>query len=346
MDLKYFFSARTEDLILSLDLNERVVPRRDDRESALLRAERELNFVRREGLRILCYGYENYPRRLSFCPEAPLVLYVKGDADLDAEKIISVVGTRRCTQTGTGFVDKMISEFGSLRCEATVVSGLAYGIDTAAHEASLKAGLPTVAVLAHSLDTIYPPMNRNLARDILAARGALVSEYPSGTRPFRPNFLERNRIVAGLADITVVVESEVKGGAMSTARHAFEYDREVAAVPGRYLDTMSSGCHLLIRSQRASLVTSAKDIMDTMGWKVPLSSGQTEVQSTGNIFGALEGDEKIIYEILLKADEAVPITLLQSKLGLKIAEVLSLLGEMELDGLVHKLPGNKFVAVR
>lgn len=345
MSREEFFALTTPELVRRLGINERYVPRSEARHNAMWRAREELKFVENGGIKVYGLGDEGYPVRLNECPDAPLALYVLGEAGLDVERIMSVVGTRRATVVGLGFVDRMLRGLTEAGVTPSVVSGLAYGIDTSAHEGALRYGLPTVAVVAHGLDTIYPPANRNLARDIISKGGALVTEYPSATKPFRPRFLERNRIVAGLSDLTLVVESEVKGGAMSTARLAFDYNRVVGAVPGRWNDDMSAGCHKLINSNKAQLIASAADVADAMDWHSVKTGEVTDISTDGNLFAPVEPEKAVVYDYIKSAGAPVSLTDLQQLMGLGTGPMLSLLGDMELDGIVIKLPGNKFTLV-
>lgn len=335
-----FFLRPAEELIRLLQMREKSVPKAVDRQLALEHARHELKFVNRAGIRVLMLGTEDYPQKLASCVDAPVALFMLGDADVNAERMVSVVGTRRCTSVGVGFVENFCEDISAVKPKPTIVSGLAYGIDTVAHENALRNDLPTIGVLAHGLDTIYPSANRTLARDIVKNHGALITEYPSATRPYRGHFLERNRIVAGISDFTLVVESEVKGGAMSTARLASEYNRQVGAVPGRWSDEISSGCNHLISMGRSMLVASARDVLSAMGWQ----AADSESPITESLFGVMEGDRKYVFTLLTKSAEPLTLTSIRQHLGLNMGELLSLLGEMEFDGLVRKLPGNRFVA--
>ena len=202
------------------------------RDEALFRARREVEFMERHNIRAYSLYDDDYPMLLREIPDAPVVLYKIGNADLDAEKLVSIVGTRRPTNYGSDFCSGLVDDIGSYFPETVIVSGLAYGIDSVSHSSALEKGLPTVAVVAHGLDTVYPAAHRDLAGRIVRSGGAIVSEYPSGTRIFQGNFLKRNRIVAGLSHVTVVVESEIRGGAMSTANTAFNYSRATKGIGG------------------------------------------------------------------------------------------------------------------
>lgn len=309
------------------------------RDEALQRAARELEFVERHGIKVLYMHDQDYPARVVQIDAPPKVLFVLGNADFNSEQTVSVVGTRKCTRGGMEFCKKFTSELCELYPDIWVVSGLAYGIDSVAHAAALEAGRKTAAVLAHGLDTIYPAAHRNLAREIINRNGALVSEYPSGITPYRSRFLERNRIVAALTDATVVVESEVRGGAMSTANTAFSFSREVFAVPGRPDDIMSSGCNSLIHRNKAHILTSHSDFIEDMGW--PLAGVKVESKQRC-LFPELEGDTRIVYDFIRFQRSAVTPDEIHASTTLPIAKVMGVLGELEFDGIVTRLPGNRY----
>ncbi len=237
-----------------------------DWSGALRRAEEELSFVRRFRVEVLTYGAAAYPRRLRECPDAPVVLYFRGSALLDAPRVVSVVGTRRCTPQALDRTEAFVRRLQARAPGTLVVSGLAYGIDHQAHVTALSCGLPTVAVMGTGLDRIYPAAHRDTAVRIMASGGGLLTEYPSRTIPFGENFRRRNRIVAGLADAVVVVETPEHGGSMLTARLAASYDRPVFAFPGSLDAEGGRGLNRLIRSQVAGLIASADDFLSDMGW--------------------------------------------------------------------------------
>lgn len=309
------------------------------RGEALNAARGEVDFMERHSIRAIYMHDEEYPWRLFELPNSPSVLFCLGEADLNSDCNISVVGTRRCTRPGMEFCESFIAELGGLFPELTVISGLAYGVDASAHCAALKADRMTVGVLAHGLDMIYPVAHRNLAREIVLKGGALLSEYPSGVKPFKGRFLERNRIVAGLSDATVVIESEIKGGAMSTANIAFSNNREVFAVPGRPSDTMSSGCNHLIRKNKAHLLSSVTDFVSEMDWR---PSGIRLIETQRNLFPELEGNTKTVYDYLRFQRGPCSVDAIHGATTLPVSVVLAILGELEFDGVVMRLPGNRY----
>lgn len=309
------------------------------REEALARARKEQEFTERHGIRVLYIHDAGYPQRLLETALPPKVLFVLGNPNFTTEHIISVVGTRRCTQAGIAFCREFVCELAPMFPDLWVISGLAYGIDSVAHAASIESGRPTGAVLAHGLDTIYPAAHRNLAKDILAHGGALISEYPSGVTPYRSRFLERNRIVASLSDATLVIESEIKGGAMSTANTAFSYSREVFAVPGRPSDLMSSGCNHLIRKNKAHILTGVTDFIEDMDWR---PAGLRIDPKQRCLFPELSGDTKIVYDCIRFRREALTPDAIHSATTLPVAKVMAALGEMEFDGIVTRIAGNRY----
>jgi len=313
-----------------------------DRQKALVHARKEMQFVERHGLRTIFIDEDDYPPLLREIPDAPILLYVLGNADLAAAPAFNVVGTRRCTAYGTNFASQFVKEMQAYFPDGLVVSGLAYGIDAAAHAAALECGLHTVAVMAHGLDMIYPAAHRDLAKRIIDAGGAIVSEYPTGIKPFQRNFLQRNRIVAGLCELTCVVESEVRGGAMSTANQAFSYSREVVALPGRYNDITSSGCNALIARQKAHIFTSVADLLSLMGWTIPAIGAKVSVASPASLFPELEGEAALIYDYFRRNGGASSIDEIHQATQLPMPKLMSTLTELEFDGILTRLPGSRY----
>jgi len=295
--------------------------------------DKELHFVQQHQIQVLFWTEPDYPVRLQQCADAPVLLYYKGNANLNAPRIVSVVGTRNATPYGKELCEQLISDL--LNYEVLVVSGLAYGIDSYAHKACVGQGVPTVGVLGHGLDRIYPAANRLLASDMLKD-GGLLTEYPSGTNPDRQNFPSRNRIIAGLADVTIVVEAALKGGALITAEIANTYNRDVCAFPGSINYEFSAGCNHLIKTHRAHLIGSAKDLAYVMNWEPvekPLNSAKQLPLPL-----ALDPLEQKIYD-LVKANGALSIDELARRLNLAQSKLAIAILALEIQGVLVALPG-------
>lgn len=312
------------------------------RPEVLLQAERELAFIEKN--QITCYylADETYPKRLKECPDAPILFYYKGTADLDAARIISIVGTRHATEYGRTVTEELVQTLSLSFPDLLIVSGLAYGIDVCAHRSALRNGLPTVGVLAHGLDRIYPPAHRSTAVEMLQRGGGLLSDFPSGTEPDKPNFVKRNRIVAGLADATIVIESAEKGGSLITADIAFSYGRDVYAFPGRVSDLHSKGCNALIRQNKAGLITSATDLISALCWDVEKKAAPVPVQAE-LFFEASDRTEAIL--ALLREKGEMHIDRLALLLNQPVRELFPLLFELEMNGRIRTLPGNIYKIV-
>ncbi|MCM1004817.1 MAG: DNA-processing protein DprA [Prevotella sp.] len=335
-----FFELKKADLT-GLPLTAGIRELLESRHNALTAAEAELAFVKRHNIKILsCIDEEAYPTRLYNSPGAPVNLFVLGNANLDERRILAVVGTRKATAYGLTYTSKIIEELHDIVGNTTIVSGLAYGIDKAAHEAALRLNMPTVAVVAHGLGMIYPAMHRMLATEILKAGGAIISEYPHETKPFRGRFLERNRIVAGMSDAVFVAESPVKGGALNTAAHARQFSREVFALPGRVTDKVSEGCNKLISRQLALLATSGKDIAYALGWDLIKEQDKNEQQPS--LFDSYTGSIKAVYDFLKTKLEPCTLDNIVASTSLSAKEAMAALGEIDLDGLLIRHPGTRF----
>lgn len=304
------------------------------RKDYLSLAEQEIQFIAKNNIKPVFYLDEEYPARLRHCEDGPMLLYLRGNMLPTRAMVLGVVGTRRPTPYGMELTDQIIGGLSDL--DILIVSGLAYGIDTCAHRASLSSGLPTVAVLAHGLDNLYPFINKPLAEKIMES-GALVTEFPSGTRLNRDYFPRRNRIVAGLSDAVLVVESAEKGGALITADIALSYNRDVFALPGRSGDPKSCGCNRLIKANRAVLVESASDIRYQMGWDQ--ETRKKAVQQT--LFTEMSVEEHAIWNALPEQGEA-DIDDIYLKSGYAPSKVAALLLKMEFDGRVTCLPGKRY----
>lgn len=304
----------------------------------LKRVEQELHFISRNGIHVLIKHKDGYPKRLENCVDAPHVLFYKGRPCLNQQKMVAVVGTRAPTDYGRDNVIQFIQSLVSL--DVVVVSGLAYGIDTIVHRESVNQHINTIGVLGHGLDQIYPSSNRQLASEMLNT-GGLLSEFMHKTKPDRQNFPKRNRIVAGMVDAVVVIESGEKGGSLITAEIANSYNKDVFAFPGRTTDVASMGCNHLIRTHRANLITCGFDFLEFMDWHPALKKKKV-IQA--ELFLSLEESEKTMYDLILRR-EPIAIDELIIESGLKSSEVSALLFSLEMKGLVTPRPGKLFATV-
>ena len=298
-------------------------------------SEEELEFIEKFKITPLFITDKNYPRRLLNCFDSPTLLYFRGNADLNHSRIISVVGTRNNSEYGKWVCEHLIEELSGE--EVLVVSGLAFGIDTMAHKAALKNALPTVGILAHGLDMIYPPQNKSLAK-LMTGNGGLLTDFISNTNPDKQNFPRRNRIVAGICDALVVIESSKRGGSLITAELANGYNKDVFAIPGKTTDMKSEGCNHLIKNNKASLITGADDLIEMMNWKTihkPTPNKQRE------LFIELSPNEKIIINIL-QQQLSIHIDELYFKSGLSSSATASALLTLEMQGVVNSLPGKMY----
>ncbi|MCL2510589.1 MAG: DNA-processing protein DprA [Bacteroidales bacterium] len=297
------------------------------------RVEQEMAFIEKYNIRPLFYSDADYPQRLKECHDAPVILYYMGNADLNAARILAVVGTRTPTDYGRNICEKIIAELDNV----LIISGLAYGIDSCAHRASLRHELNTIGVLAHGLDRMYPAQNEHLAKEMLT-HGGIITEYMSKTIPDRENFPQRNRIVSGMADAVLVIETAKKGGSLITATLANSYNRDVFCVPGRVTDTKSAGCNWLIRSNRAALVESGEQIKEMMGWDE--NSAKVGVIQK-SLFPTLSPDEEIIYKILDDNKDS-SIDFIIHHADMSSSKVSAALLNMEFEGVVKALPGRMY----
>ena len=304
--------------------------------SYLVTADKEAEYVTKNNIRTYFYLDNDYPFRLRQCDDSPVMFFFRGNCDLDSAKILSVVGTRNATTRGRELCEKIIEGLASGHKDLIIVSGLAYGIDITSHKAALANNLQTIGVLAHGFKTIYPAMHASTAKAMIN-KGGLLTDFFSDALPERNNFLKRNRIIAGLSDATLVIESGVKGGALVTADIANSYNRDVFAVPGRPDDQWSAGCNSLIRSNKAFLAECSDDIEYFLNWKPEKS--KPAVQRT--LFSDLDDTEKTIFELLGKQGELTIDTICRS-LDIPVYKLSSLLLQMEFKGLVKCSPGNVY----
>ncbi|OFX43665.1 MAG: DNA protecting protein DprA [Bacteroidetes bacterium GWA2_30_7] len=302
------------------------------------RAEEEIQFLEKFNIQPYFYLDKDYPERLKNCIDSPIMLYSLGNIDFNTSKFISIVGTRKATDYGKQICKNIISELAKSFPDIVIVSGLAYGIDITAHKAALENNLKTIAVLGHGLDTVYPQSHKKYAISI-TKQGALLSEFMSNSKLDPSNFVRRNRIVAGISDATLVIESDIKGGALITAEIAGSYDRDVMAVPGKVGETYSRGSNFLIKSLRALLVENADDIANVMNWK---KSSQSKSEEQKQLFVNLTPEEQPIFD-LIRNNPNTNIDDLAYTLQLPIHKLSSILLNMEFSGYVKCLPGKVYI---
>jgi DNA processing protein len=313
------------------------------RPEVLKQAEKELSFIEKNKIDCYFLSDSNYPSRLRECPDAPLLIYFRGTCDLNAQKIVSIVGTRKITDYGREVSEKLIADLAERIPGLLVVSGLAYGVDIAAHRNALKHQLPTLAVLAHGLDRLYPPVHRSTAQEMLE-NGGLLTDFPSETSPDKPNFIKRNRIIAGLSDATIVIESSDKGGALITADIAFSYGRDVFAVPGRTTDANSQGCNRIIRQNNAGLITCADDFILAMRWDVSLNPPAVRQPEQAKLVFS-ENEENSRFLAVLKEKGEIDVNQLAIETDIPVHELSSILFDLEMEGLVKRVPGDAYKLV-
>lgn len=306
-------------------------------DDALHRAAAEMDFITKNNIRVLTMQDDDYPARLRECPDAPIILFYKGTADLNQRRVINIVGTRHCTSYGQDLVHRLISDLRQLCPDVLIVSGLAYGIDICAHRHALEMGFETVGVLAHGLDQIYPPHHRETAVEMLK-HGGLLTEYVSQTQALPNNFRQRNRIVAGISDATILVESAIKGGGLITCRIAQEYGRDVFAFPGAVGMPYSEGCHKMIRNNTAALITSAQDLMDSLGWQT-LKQKPEAVER--ELFPDLSTEEKAVVSLLQQTND-LQLNIISVKTDIPIGQLTALLFSLEMKGVVKPLAGGTY----
>lgn len=299
-------------------------------------AEQELAFMEQHKINTFWIEDDNYPRRLKQCEDAPLLLYYRGKTDLNPRRCVSIVGTRNATAYGKRICEDLLANLQEY--DVQIVSGLAYGIDVQAHRLAVKHGISTIGVLGHGLDRIYPAAHREIASRMLES-GGLLTEYPSGTNPDRNNFPARNRIIAGLADVTIVVEAASKGGALITAEIANSYHRDVCAFPGGIDQEYSAGCNYLIKTHRAHLIRNTDDLIYLMGWDQPKPKPQvTQLPLLPNSFSK---DEQSVYNFLQEREQAA-IDEIALYLDWPTSKLAMVLLEMEINGVVLSLPGKVY----
>lgn len=306
-------------------------------DEALRRAAAEMEFIEKNGIKAMTLQDDDYPQRLKECPDAPIVLFYKGEADLNQCHIINIVGTRHCTNYGQDIVRRFVRDLRQLCPDVLIVSGLAYGIDVCAHRQALDNGFETVGVLAHGLDQIYPPHHRSIAVEMLK-QGGLLTEYMSQTQALPNNFRQRNRIVAGMSDATILVESAIKGGGLITCRVAQEYGRDVFAFPGAVGMPFSEGCNRMIRNNTAALITSAQDFVESMGWQTVKQKPEAVERQ---LFPDLSAEEQQVVALLQQTND-LQLNLISVKTNIPIGQLTAMLFSLEMKGVVKPLAGGTY----
>lgn len=309
-------------------------------DSILEWAQREILWAKGEGIQVIYIEDERYPARLRECPDAPIVIYFKGNCSLNPKRSLSIVGTRRASYYGRESCRKIVESLSKSQPKPLIVSGLAYGIDAAAHRAALEFSLPTVGVLATGLDTIYPSSHRELAKQLLQ-NGGLITDFPSGTTPIPNNFRRRNRIIAGMSDGTALMESFQKGGGLITTALAASYSREVFALPGRIFDESFSGCNKLIHNNIASIISSPSTIEESLNW----ASHQDKNGIQRRIVFPDDPQKKLVFKTILSL-EPIGLEDISQRTAIHPSELSLLLLEMELSGELRSIQGNKYCIVR
>lgn len=309
------------------------------RNELLEKSKRELEAMAKYGIQATYFTSEDYPSRFFSAYDAPILYYTRGNCNLNRAKVISIVGTRNATPYGKNFCNRLVKELQEKLDDIIIVSGLAYGIDIAAHSAALEYNVPTVAVLAQGLDSVYPAAHRNYANNIIRSGGAVLSDYTTQDSVHRANFLARNRIIAALADCIIVVESSSKGGAITTAKLAQSYNRDCFALSGRYNDEFSIGCNNLIRNNYATLFNSADDLIDSMRWE----KRKTTQPKQAELFPELTTEENEIFKLFPNSGDAIHINKLCELSSSTISQLLTILMELEFKGLIQSLAGGKYL---
>ena len=323
------------------DCTDRLIQNLQDWSLALARAEEEMAFMEKHHIKAFCLGDDDYPQRLSETPDAPIILYYLGSADLNQRRIVSIIGTRHATSYGKDLIRRFVFDLREQCPEVLIVSGLAYGVDICAHRESLACGYETVGVLAHGLDDLYPSAHRDTAREMIS-KGGLLTEYMTQTRSEKVNFVRRNRIVAGMSDATILIESACKGGGLITCSMAQDYNRSVFAFPGAVGAPYSEGCNNLIRDNGAQLITSAADFVNLMGWQSDAQLQQAKAEGIErSLFPELSDEEQTVVRVLSETND-LQLNILSVKTNLSVGQLTALLFQLEMKGVVRPLAGGNY----
>ncbi len=330
------FKCKKKDLLSIPGIGEKTVHSILHHKEAFVRAEEELKFIQKHDIKVLFYADKEYPFRLKAYEDSPVVLYYKGAGDLDHHRIVAIIGTRSPTEGGKVLCEKLVEELSSY--QVLVVSGLAYGVDITAHRTCVEAGIPTVGVMGNGLDKIYPVAHAITTKKMIQS-GGLLTQFMTGTKPDRENFPMRNKVVAGMCDAIVVIESGLEGGSMITAEFGNIYNKDVFAYPGRPMDTMSEGCNTLIKRNKAGLIESAADLAHAMNWEK--TSTQTVQRA---MFVELNDTEQQVVT-LLKQNEYISIDRMYVEMKMTPSMIAGVMLELEFKGVIKSLPGKKYMLV-
>ena len=330
------FNAKANKLISIDGIGSILIKNLKDK-SVFAKAEAELKYIQDNDIDVLFYKDNLYPEKLKHCFDSPILLFSAGNINLQKQRIISIVGTRQVTSHGAEFCRNLIAEIAPLN--PIIVSGFAYGVDIVAHQAAMEHGLQTIGVLAHGLNQIYPASHKKYCKK-MEENGGFMTEFWSNSNPDKENFVKRNRIVAGMTEATIVIESAERGGSLITAMLANDYNRDVFAVPGRITDKFSLGCNNLIKTQKANLLTSAADLIYMLNWDIKESNKGVQKQ----LFVDLQNDEQIVYDYLLKKGKEL-MDIIALDCGFPIYVLSGMLLNMELKGVIRPLPGKLFEAI-
>ena len=323
------------------DATDKLINALQNIDEAKKRAEEELAYDLKYGITPICMNDERYPQRLKQCDDAPLMLFYKGNANLNRQRVINIVGTRHCTPYGEDLIRRFISDLQQLCPQALIVSGLAYGVDIVAHRQALDKGYETVGVLAHGLDDLYPSRHRETALKMIE-QGGLLTEFLTQTNADKINFIRRNRIVAGMSDACILIESAAHGGGLITCDISQSYNRDVFAFPGRIGDTYSEGCNYLIRSNGATLITCAADFVKDMGWQDDAKLMKAKRQGIErSLFPELSAEEERIVNVLSKHND-LQINLISVQANIDITRLPALLFNLEMKGVIKTFAGGMY----
>lgn len=310
-------------------------------DEAIKRAEAEMEFAEKHGIKIIPLQSDDFPQRIKECPDAPIVLYYMGNAAMNRQRVINIVGTRRCTSYGKDLIRRFVKDLKMLCPDVLIVSGLAYGVDVNAHRAALDCGYDTIGVLAHGLDQIYPARHREIAKEMLS-HGGLLTEFMSQTNADKPNFIRRNRIVAGMSDATILVESASKGGGLITCRIAQSYNRDVFAFPGAVGMEMSEGCNNMISQNVAGLITCAADFVKAMNWTDDAALAKAKANGIArDLFPILSDDEQRVVTLLTSQND-LPLNVISIRANIPIASISMTMFNLEMKGVVKPLAGGLY----